>query len=61
VVKACGTKGRALKELLEAGTKAFPEGVTGAQEFPVVVEGIEVTLRGVLINGVFDFGTAFIR
>lgn len=60
VVQACGSKGKALKELIDAGTKAFPEGTTGVQTFPVVVEGIEVMVRGVLIDGNFEIGTAFI-
>ena len=60
VVDACGSKGKALQELIEAGGKNFPTGAAGAQEFEVTVQGIDVTVRGIVINGQFNIGTAFI-
>jgi RHS repeat-associated protein len=61
LVKTCGSKGRALKQLADAAAEAFPGTANGVPaEFSVNVNGVAVTVRGVLVNGKFMLGTAFI-
>jgi hypothetical protein len=61
LVKACGSEGKALQTLRELGAKNFPGAVNGvSQEFSVTIHGISVTIRGILVNGEFQLGTAFV-
>jgi len=61
LVNKCGSKGRALQQITEAATKAFPNSAAGsAPTFPIEVNGVDLMVRGVLINGQFEIGTAFI-
>ena len=61
IIQACGSEGKALRTLQELGAKHFPTTVNGlAQEFSVTINGISVTIRGILVNGEFQLGTAFI-
>lgn len=51
----------ALKQLTDAAAEAFPGTANGVPaEFPFNVNGVVVTVRGVLVNGKFMLGTAFI-
>ena len=62
LVKNCGSPGRALQTLQRAAAKGASTSVGDGvfQEFTVNINGISVVVRGVLVNGVFQVGTAFI-
>ena len=58
-VKACGSPGRALKIFQELGQQNFPRFSSGLQKFVVNANGVNVTVTGVMVNGVFKLGTAY--
>jgi RHS repeat-associated protein len=61
LVKTCGSKGRALQQLTNAAIKSFPGAADGVKTvFVVNVNGIDVTVSGVGVNGLFRLGTAYI-
>jgi RHS repeat-associated protein len=61
LVQVCKSKGKALKELTDAATRAFPGAAEGVPaEYSVSVQGVDVTVRGIIVNGQFRLGTAFI-
>jgi len=61
VVKACGSKGKALKQITDAALKSFSGTADGVKTvFVVNVNGINVTVSGIGVNGVFRLGTAYI-
>jgi RHS repeat-associated protein len=61
LVNACKSKGQALKLLEQAGADNFPNVGDGVvQDVSVNVNGVAVTVRGILVNGQFRMSTAFI-
>jgi uncharacterized protein RhaS with RHS repeats len=61
VVRSCGTEGKALQSIKDAAAKAasgLPNGVY--KGLPVVVNGITVFVNGIVANGLFSLGTAYI-
>jgi RHS repeat-associated protein len=61
LVKACGSEGKAFQEILKAGAKDFPKIKDGVvQDISVTINGVAVTVRGILVNGQFELSTAFI-
>ncbi|NHZ66461.1 RHS repeat protein [Massilia genomosp. 1] len=60
LIKACGSKGKAVQAIQAAArAKANPNYLL-MQEFVVVVNGVQLTVRGQMANGVFRLATAFI-
>ncbi|TPG44865.1 RHS repeat protein [Rhodanobacter glycinis] len=61
VVKTCGSKGQALKQITDAAIKSFSGAADGVKTvFVVNVNGIDITVSGVGVNGLFRLGTAYI-
>ncbi len=61
LVKACRSEGKALQALRDVGAKNFPKIANGIpKEISVNINGVEVTVRGILVDGQFQLGTAFI-
>ncbi len=61
LVKACGSRGKALqamKTASEAAAKGLPNGVV--KRLPVVVNGVNIQVGGVVTGGVFMLGSGFI-
>lgn len=62
LVKSCGTNGKALQKLESEAARHFPKSVGDgiARQYIININGINVTVRGIMSNGTFRLGTAFI-
>jgi hypothetical protein len=61
VVRSCGTEGKALQLIKDAAAKAASGLADGVYKgLPIVVNGVTVLVNGIVANGQFSLGTAYI-
>lgn len=60
LIKACGSKGKALQDIQTAAKALANPNLSLMQEFSAVVNGVPLTIPGQMAGGVFGVATAFI-